>query len=196
MRCKIINPRKDLAMGHSNKQLPSRKYPMQNPIQYSHIAKLKCLTCICAVSAMLMLSGCGGGGSGEAVPANTNTVVQAAPNVPSTCAQTNAKIGQVAKLSTRAHKVSGQAKIIDNCTIEISNFNYDGGGLSKVFVYAGKGGDYINGFPIGINLKGTVYSNQTLTISLQPGDLDKLDGISVWCTDANANFGDGSFAAI
>jgi hypothetical protein len=54
--------------------------------------------------------------------------------------------------------VGGQAKIIDSCNIEISNFNYDGLGLSKVFVYGGLAGNYRAGFPICPNLKGTVFT--------------------------------------
>lgn len=126
-------------------------------------------------------------------------VLPTSPTTPATdtaaaCDKTNAKVGQVANLSTRSHGVSGKATVIDNCTIEIRNFSYDGGGLSKVFVYGGKAGNYVAGFPIGINLRGTAFANQTLTVRLNPGDLDKLDGISIWCSDANANFGDGRFA--
>jgi Electron transfer DM13 len=140
----------------------------------------------------LALAACGGGGSADPVaqPA-AQPVAQTAA-----CGKSSAKIGQVANLSTRSHNVKGQAKVIDDCTLEISNFSYDGGGLSKVFVYGAKGGNYVAGFPIGPNLKGTVFSNQTLRVTLQAGDLDKLDGISIWCTDANANFGDGTFAAM
>jgi Electron transfer DM13 len=140
----------------------------------------------------LALAACGGGGSADPVaqPA-AQPVAQTAA-----CGKSSAKIGQVASLSTRSHNVKGQAKVIDDCTLEISNFSYDGGGLSKVFVYGGKGGNYAAGFAIGPNLKGTVFNNQTLRVTLQAGDLDKLDGISIWCTDANANFGDGTFAAM
>jgi Electron transfer DM13 len=138
------------------------------------------------------LAACGGGG---ADPVAASPAAQA-PTPTAACAKTSTKIGQVATLSTRSHNVKGQAKIVDDCTIEISNFSYDGGGLSKVFVYGAKGGNYVAGFPIGTNLKGTVFSNQTLRVTLQAGDLDKLDGISIWCADANANFGDGTFAAM
>ena len=61
-------------------------------------------------------------------------------------------------------------------------------------MYGGKASNYGAGFPIGNNLKGTSFANQTLTITLNAGDLDKLDGISIWCADANANFGAGLFA--
>lgn len=115
---------------------------------------------------------------------------------PVACEKTHANVGKVANLSTRSHGVSGKVVVVDNCTLEIRNFNYDGGGLSKVFVYGGKGGNYAAGFPVGNNLRGTSFANQTLTINLNAGDLDKMDGVSIWCADANANFGDGLFAPV
>ncbi len=158
----------------------------------SHTRILRAPLALLMMAFTLALAGCGGGGSADptAQPAAQPAAQTAA------CGKTSAKIGQVANLSTRSHNVKGQAKVIDDCTLEISNFSYDGGGLSKVFVYGGKGGNYAAGFAIGPNLKGTVFNNQTLRVTLQAGDLDKLDGISIWCTDANANFGDGTFAAM
>jgi Electron transfer DM13 len=129
-------------------------------------------------------------------PGTPATPTASGPDTAAACAKSNAKVGQVATLSMRSHGVSGKATVIDDCTIEIRNFSYDGGGLSKVFVYGGKAGNYVAGFPIGVNLRGTVFINQTLTVSLNPGDLDRLDGISIWCSDANANFGDGRFAPV
>jgi Electron transfer DM13 len=153
-----------------------------------HSSPARTIAPLAPLALILALVACGGGG---AEPAATPQ-----PPAAAACSKSNAKIGQVATLSTRSHNVKGQAKIIDDCTLEISNFSYDGGGLSKVFVYGGKGGNYAAGFPIGPNLKGTVYNNQVLRVTLQAGDLERLDGISIWCTDANANFGDGRFAAL
>ena len=167
-------------------------------------------------AAALNLGACGGGGSAAATsvasapapafastpaPAPAPGVAGAAPaassaaaSSPAACtAAANAKVGKTAALSTRAHSVSGQVKVVDSCTLEITNFNYDGGGLSKVLVYGGLAGNYVAGFPIGPNLKGTVYTGQTLRVTLNAGDIDKLDGISIWCTDANANFGEARF---
>lgn len=142
------------------------------------------LATLFTATAALAMSACGGGGSDAATaPANAATCTTAA----------NPKVGKTAALTTRSHLVSGQAKIIDSCTIEITNFNYDGLGLSRVFVYGGLAGNYRTGFPIGPNLKGTVYTAQTLRVTLNAGDIDKLDGISIWCADANANFGDATF---
>jgi Electron transfer DM13 len=163
---------------------------------------------LCAVFIAVALSACGGGGGEQAITASsaptttTLPVVTTLPTLPGggspplACEKTNAKVGQVATLSTRAHGVSGKVVVVDNCTLEIRNFSYDGGGLSKVFVYGGRAGNYVAGFPVGNNLRGTSFANQTLTVSLSAGDLDKMDGISIWCADANANFGDGVFAPV
>ena len=151
-----------------------------------------------STAAALALSACGGGSDAPAAASNTPALLApaappAAPPTASCSPTANAKVGKTASLSTRSHLVSGQAKIIDSCTIEITNFNYDGLGLSKVFVYGGLAGNYRAGFPIGPNLKGTVFTGQTLRVTLNAGDIDKLDGISIWCADANANFGDATF---
>ena len=111
------------------------------------------------------------------------------------CAADHAKVGMVANLRTIAHLVSGQARIIDNCTIEITQFNYDGRGLPDVFVYGGIDGNYAGGFSIGDNLFGKPATNSRITLKLKAGDLDKLNGISIWCVAAGVNFGDGLFNA-
>jgi hypothetical protein len=159
-----------------------------------HLPKLLTSTLLSMLLSVLVV-GCGGGGT-DATPSPSPTAnPSATPGPVASCTKTNAKVGQVATLSTRAHMVSGQAKVVDDCTIEISNFNYDGGGLTTVYAYGAIGSNFGTGFKIGPNLKGKVYSNQTLTLTLSAGDLDKLDSLSIWCEDAKANFGSGVFAA-
>lgn len=130
------------------------------------------------------MAGCGGGG--DATPVVTNT-----PNVTACGGKTSAKVGKTLNLSSREHGVSGKATVIDDCTIQLSNFNYDGGGLPDVYVWGAKGGNYSAGFRMGSNLIGTPRSNATVQVSLQAGDIDKLDGISIWCERARVSFGDG-----
>jgi Electron transfer DM13 len=142
--------------------------------------------------AALALSACGGGSDTTAAAASQPLASAA---VGSGCTKLSPKVGQVATLSTIAHKVSGKARIVDDCTIEITNFNYDGGGLPDVFVYGAKARNYAAGFAIGSNLFGKAQTNTTLTLTLKEKELDNLDGISIWCVRANANFGDGVFAA-
>lgn len=103
------------------------------------------------------------------------------------------KVGLVANLSTIAHNVSGRAEIIDNCTIEVTNFNFDGNAPNVVF-YGAADGNYNNGYTISERLDGTPFVNATYTITLNsPLELNNLDGISVWCVEFSANFGDGLF---
>jgi hypothetical protein len=111
------------------------------------------------------------------------------------CNKLSPKIGQIAVLSTKSHGVSGKARVVDDCTIEITNFTYDGGGLPDVFVYGGKARNYAVGFPIGPNLFGKAQANATIVLTLKDKELDNLDGISIWCVRAGVSFGDGVFAA-
>lgn len=110
------------------------------------------------------------------------------------CGSTHPKVGHTTTLSQRSHDVAGTAAIVDDCTIEITGFSYDGRGLD-VRIYAAHDGDYANGFAISDDLLGTAYANGTLRVQL-PEDmtLDDLDGISVWCVEAGVSFGDGMFA--
>jgi hypothetical protein len=135
----------------------------------------------------LIVAGCGGGS--DSTSPSTSSLVTANQ----ACSKNSAKIGQTAVLSTKAHAVSGTATVIDDCTIEIKNFNYDGGGLPDVFVYGAKASNYAGGFAIGSNLFGTRRTNETIRLTLKSGELDNLDGISIWCVRAAASFGDGVF---
>ena len=103
-------------------------------------------------------------------------------------------VGQMAILSTLSHQVAGQVLIKDNCTLEVTSFTYDGGGPA-VYFYGGIDGDYESaGFPIGNEINGMVFDNDTLIIKLpDPVHLDKMNGVSVWCADFAVSFGDGLF---
>jgi len=112
------------------------------------------------------------------------------------CTANHAMVDWVATLSMGAHNVSGQVTIVDDCTIRLDNFSYDGGGLPDVFIYGGLNADYASGFAIGANLFGTSRTNASLTMTLpQSRTLDDFNGISVWCVAAKVDFGSGMFAA-
>lgn len=129
------------------------------------------------------------------VDANTAIAHLVATVTPGGCTKYHATVGWVASLATIAYNVSGQATIVDDCTIRIDNFNYSGGGLPDVFVYAGFDGDYSGGFSMGDNLFGTAHTDETLMLTLpQSQTLDELNGISVWCVEARVDFGSGMFA--
>jgi hypothetical protein len=111
------------------------------------------------------------------------------------CTKQHSTIGQIANLTTRAHGVQGQAKIINDCTIKMTNFSFDGGGLD-VYFYGGINGNYKSGIALGEQLLGKKFSKASYLISLKAGDLDKLNSLSVWCVDVDVSFGDGSFMAL
>jgi len=111
------------------------------------------------------------------------------------CEKTHDKVGHSGTFETFQHNVSGKATIIDNCTIEISQFDYDGGG-PDVYFYGAINHDYTgnSAFAIGDNINGTVYNNATILLTLPSNKtLDDLNGLSVWCQDVNVNFGQVTF---
>lgn len=128
--------------------------------------------------------------------ANPNNANSNPNNTPAMrqCDATHAKVGQTMEFSTAFHDVAGTAEILDDCTIEIRNFTYDGSGID-VRIYAAEGGNYDGGFAISEDLRDPVgYDAETLTLQL-PEDrtLDEVDGLSVWCVDVGVSFGDGLF---
>jgi len=113
----------------------------------------------------------------------------------SNCEQTHNKVGYTGYFSTLAHNVSGKATIIDNCTIRITEFSYDGGG-PEVYMYAALDHQYASdsAFSVSQKLNGSVYNNDEFTLRLPDGkSLDNMNGLSVWCVDFNANFGELEF---
>ncbi|WP_185962636.1 DM13 domain-containing protein [Thalassomonas sp. M1454] len=116
-----------------------------------------------------------------------------AEEMPSECTSVNSKVGYSGSFQTLAHNVAGDAVINDDCTITISNFYYDGGG-PDVFVYTGVNGDFANGYKISEQLNGREYNGETLTLKLPEGlSLDDFTGLSIWCVDFNADFGNLEF---
>lgn len=109
------------------------------------------------------------------------------------CGSTHAKVGQQAVLVNRVHGIGGTATIVDDCTIRIDDFTFDGAGIN-VQIYGGLGGAYASGFGMSDNLVGPAYESVTLTVQL-PEDrtLDDLDGVSVWCVPVGIDFGSGLF---
>ena len=110
------------------------------------------------------------------------------------CAATHPKVGMTATLSTFAHGVSGTATIVDDCTIELTDFNFDGNGID-IRVYGAAAGDYKSGFAISDNLKNfpTGYEGATMRLNIGEHSLDGIDGVSIWCVPVGVSFGDGLF---
>ena len=112
------------------------------------------------------------------------------------CDATHSKIGQVAALQTFAHQVSGTAVIVDDCTVRVDDFIYDGTGIDVRF-YGGLAGDYAGGFSMSeedLRRPGGYDGSEPVYAQLPENrTFDDLDGISVWCVPVAASFGDGLF---
>jgi len=111
------------------------------------------------------------------------------------CPKTHSKVGHYGSFETIAHNVSGRAEFIDDCTIRITEFSYDGGG-PEVYFYGAVDHKYAesDAFAIGQKINGIVYNNDEVILRI-PNDktLDDITGVSVWCSDFNANFGQVTF---
>ncbi len=126
---------------------------------------------------------------------------QAAPLAPAItdCGSDHPAVGAVAILETHFHDVAGTATIVDNCTIEITDFVFDGAGIDVRAVLS-DGPEFSSFDIISEDLRDDgPYDETTLTLSLREGMT--LDGIlhesmwylSIWCVPAGVSFGDGPF---
>ncbi|MEP0355505.1 DM13 domain-containing protein [Paraglaciecola sp.] len=107
------------------------------------------------------------------------------------CSSDSIKIGHTGLFTTLAHNVSGRATIIDDCTLEVTLFNFDGMAPNVRF-YAGVNGNFSgeDAFGIGDRIDGRSYTNETILLELPEGKfVDDFDSLSVWCVEFNADFG-------
>lgn len=94
-----------------------------------------------------------------------------------------------------AHIAQGIATIVDERTIHVRHFTYDG---TAPLVYFYLGADnthaaFANGIAIGPVL-GRAYADEEITVQLPPGQsLDGYTAISVWCAAFNVSFTSASF---
>lgn len=108
------------------------------------------------------------------------------------CGSEHPAVGKSADFVTLFHDVSGTLKVIDDCTLEITQFNYDGQG-PLVYFYAAAEQQYFSqdAFVIGPLLTGTEYRDDQVLLNLPIGkSLDDFNSLSVWCIDFAVNFGD------
>ena len=129
-------------------------------------------------------------GSGQAGPDDD-------PQVPDgNCTTDHPRVGWIAALETLFHDVRGTAEIVDDCTIVIRNFYYDGEGID-VRIYGAKDGDYHSGFPMTPDLlRDGGYEDAVIVAQLpEERTLDEVDGVSVWCVDVGVDFGSDMFRA-
>jgi hypothetical protein len=110
------------------------------------------------------------------------------------CDSDDPRVGYIAELNGHVHGVSGTARIVDNCTIVIEHFYYDG-----IAVDARVVGVVNNDFKNVIVLTGPImraepYVDETLTVALPEGiTLDDVPVICIDCLAGNDLFGEGNF---
>ena len=117
--------------------------------------------------------------------------------LPSTCDGAGyGRAGWSAALSTLQHGVSGVVSIVNERTLRITNFNYDGRG-PLVYVYLGadnSNGSFASGPTVGAQLQSRPYVNETIEVQLPEGQtLDGYKAVSIWCVQFSVNFGSGTF---
>ncbi|MGJ8681298.1 DM13 domain-containing protein [Paraglaciecola sp.] len=107
------------------------------------------------------------------------------------------KIGYTGTFSNFAHDVSGMAKVIDGCTIEITMFNFDGQAPNVRF-YSGNNLNFSGDKALALSdrIDGRAYKDETIVLRL-PNTLsmDDFDSISVWCVEFTVDFGSLVLAA-
>ncbi len=112
------------------------------------------------------------------------------------CSSDHPLVGASATFTTRFHDVSGMATVLDDCTIEVTEFNYDGLGPT-VFFYIAQDGDFggVDARRIGERLNGRTYINDEFRLTLpETRTLDDINSLSVWCTEFGISFGDLVFS--
>lgn len=173
------------------------------PIEEKEVSLIKMLKRACqktvqlhrqiVLLSVLAISACGGGANPlSPPPMDTDNIIS------ENCTADHPFVGRVRQLSSLAHGVSGEVVVLDDCTLEVTNFSYDGRGPS-VYFYGGQGEVYIgeDAFSIGPRLNGRPWQNETVTLAIPAGKtLDDFDSLSVWCFEVNANFGDVYFGDI
>ena len=149
------------------------------------------LSCVCrswkwgGIAGLLVLGACAGGGSGADGALGPALV---------DCGSEHSSVGATAELETHFHDVAGTATVVDDCTIELADFTFDGEGLDVRAVVSADA-DFADHMVLTENLLADgPYADAVLTLSLREGmTLDDVEHLSIWCVPAGVSFGDGSF---
>lgn len=103
-------------------------------------------------------------------------------------------VGWIARVEGRFHDVSFVAEIVDEDTLEIRDFTYDGGGIDARLFLLADGEDFHRDFELTDNLVGEAQDDGTLTVDLPAdADFEQWNLITLWCVPASVSFGDGVF---
>lgn len=120
------------------------------------------------------------------------------PEVPTperNCGADDPRVGLTAEfINTFIHNVHGTARIVDNCTIVIEGFIYDGLGLD-VRVVGVVHNDFGHPTVLTPNIvRAGGYQGETLTVKLPEGvTLDDCETISIMCVPITTSFAHAAF---
>jgi hypothetical protein len=104
-------------------------------------------------------------------------------------------IGWEAEIIGTSHDVAGTAVIVDEDTIEIRDWTYDGGGINARIFLLIDGERFHRDFELTDNLVGDPADGETLVLDLPAGtSFEDFNLITFWCIPAGISFGDGLFA--
>jgi mono/diheme cytochrome c family protein len=107
---------------------------------------------------------------------------------PTGCSTTHARVGQTATFTNFFHGIAGQVEIVDDCTAEITNFFYDGRGIT-VEVYGRRNGVFDLSMS-GELVRPQPYTGETIYATLPQGQTwDDVDALSIWCVRVGIDFG-------
>ena len=108
---------------------------------------------------------------------------------------TSSRVGWTALVEGTAHDVGGVAVVVDEATIEVRDFTYDGGGINARFFLVVDGGSFSDQLELTGNLVGSPSDGDTLTLPIPSDATNELwDAITLWCLPAGVSFGFGAFA--
>ena len=104
--------------------------------------------------------------------------------------------GWTADLATHFHGVAGLVTVVDEDTLRVEDFYYDGTGID-VYFYLGAentAGAFNSGLSVGPQLLGPPFNGAELLFDLPVGEtIDGWNAISVWCVTVGVSFGDAVF---
>lgn len=89
-----------------------------------------------------------------------------------------------------AHDVGGSAELVDEATLVLRDFTYDGGGVDTRLFLVVDGAAFSPELPLTDNLVGTPYSGEEVELALPAAATrGTWDTVVVWCLPFAAEFG-------
>jgi hypothetical protein len=103
-------------------------------------------------------------------------------------------VGWTAVLQTHFHDTAGTAEIVDESTILLRDFVFDGEGIDARLFLLPDGAQFNDNYELTDNLVGDGFAGETLTLPIpDQAEMENWNLITLWCVPAGASFGDGVF---